>query len=255
MKFLRLYSTNPHYNLAVEEYLFSNSQDDVFIIWQNEPTVVIGKNQNVYAEIDHEYLKSKNIKIARRITGGGAVYHDLGNVNYTFIGRAREAGIDFAYFSKPIIDALRSLQIDAKLSGRNDITVSDRKISGNAQCSRDGMVLHHGTLLFESDLNVLSSVLHVDEDKLKSKALKSTRARVANIKEFLSEKMSVSDFIDYLCTYINKTFCPQIIQIPSCDEIDRLFLRNATSEWIFPDRSFVSDYDLTFKKRFPIGSL
>ena len=128
MKFLILKTTDPYLNLAIEEYLFEYTSDDIFMLWQNEPTVVIGKNQNVFAEINMNYLRENNIHIARRITGGGAVYHDLGNINYTFISSKRKTNkIDFAYYTTPIINSLKKLGIDAKLSGRNDLLANDKK--------------------------------------------------------------------------------------------------------------------------------
>ena len=178
MKFLTLKTTNPNINLATEEYLFTHCEDDIFMLWQNEPTVVIGKNQNAFAELNMDYIKNNNIHVVRRITGGGAVYHDLGNVNYTFIsGKKGSVGIDFEYFTKPIIHALPSLGISAELSGRNDILIDGKKISGNAQHTSGNRVLHHGTLLFDSDLSVLSDALKVDEEKIKAKAIieKSTK--------------------------------------------------------------------------------
>ena len=255
MKFLRLYSTSPYYNLAVEEYFLSASQEDIFIIWQNEPTVVIGKNQNVYCEIDFDYLKKNKINVARRITGGGAVYHDLGNVNYSYIAHSRSNGLDFAYFSAPIIKALNSLGLSARLSGRNDILIGDKKISGNAQCNRAGRVLHHGTLLFDSDLLVLSRVLSVDTEKLRSKALKSTRSRVTNIREELSLEMSAAQFIDYISRYIIEEFSAEVISAPVSELIDELTERNSSEQWLYPDRDMLSRYDMTLKKRFDIGTL
>ena len=155
MKFLSLLTKNPYYNLAVEEYLFKTSDDSVIMLWQNEPTVVIGKNQNAFAELNLDYVREKGINIARRITGGGAVYHDEGNVNFSFIAKNSETNeLDFKSYTEPIIEALSKIGVKAMLSGRNDILVEDRKISGNAQYNADGRVLHHGTLLFSADFSV-----------------------------------------------------------------------------------------------------
>ena len=133
MKVSVLKSKNPYLNLAFEEYLLKHCEDEYFLLWQNEPTVVIGKNQNVFAEVNISYVKEKGIKIARRITGGGAVYHDLGNLNYSFISKKSEEGIDFKRFATPIIEALEEMGLTPVLSGRNDILISGQKISGNAQ--------------------------------------------------------------------------------------------------------------------------
>ena len=191
---MRLYilnDHNPYRNLATEEYLFETSDDDVMILWQNDPTVVIGKNQNAFAEINTDFTEKKGILIARRISGGGAVYHDLGNVNYTFISTKSKNEIDFKTFTLPIIEALAHLGISAELTGRNDIEVCGKKISGNAQHVKENKVLHHGTLLFNSDLGVLSSALNVDEEKIKTKAIKSARSRVINIIDLIEKKISV----------------------------------------------------------------
>lgn len=241
-------------NLAVEEYLFSKTTDDIFMLWQNEPSVIIGKNQNAYAEINMDYVRSNNIHIVRRITGGGAVYHDLGNVNYTFISsREKNAGIDFAYFTEPICEALKTLGIDAKLSGRNDLLAGDRKFSGNAQHVVENRVLHHGTILFDGNLDVLSSALNVDEEKLKSKSIKSTKSRVVNIKTLMSENLDVDAFIDRISEHVKKKFNPEIISAPENHEVIELKNRNESSEWIFPDRAYLSEYRMTKKKKYDFG--
>ena len=255
MELYVLDTKDPYLNLAIEEYLFRNSTDSIFILWQNDNAVVIGKNQNAYCEINTEYAKSKNIKIARRITGGGAVYHDLGNINYSFISKSSNNEIDFKTFTEPIISLLQSLGINAELSGRNDILVGEKKISGNAQFSSNGRVLHHGTLLFDSDLSVLSGALNVDPEKIKSKAIKSTRSRVTNIKELLKENISAKDFIHFLSKYIIDRFSAKLCDIPINDEISSLAKRNASDEWLFPKRDFLSSYTLKKKKRFDFGTV
>ena len=235
MKLLILDSHDAYLNLAIEEYLFRYSKEDVFMLWQNEPCVVIGKNQNAYAEINLDMLYKNGVKPVRRITGGGAVYHDLGNVNYTFISAKQSEGIDFAYFTAPIIEALASLGVDAVLSGRNDILVGEKKISGNAQHTSEGRVLHHGTLLFDASLDFLSGVLNVDEEKIKSKAIKSTRSRVTNIRPLLRCDMTVSEFINKISDFVIKKYSPEIMSAPVCEKIAELRARNASREWIFPD--------------------
>ena len=256
MKLLILSTKNPYHNLAVEEYLFKTCDDDVIILWQNEPTVVIGKNQNAFAELNLDYIKEKGINIARRITGGGAVYHDLGNVNFSFICVKCEAGeIDFKSYTEPIIEALSKMGVKAALSGRNDILVGDRKISGNAQYNSGGRVLHHGTLLFSADFSVLSEALKVDEEKIRSKSIKSYRSRVANIKEFINENYTLEDFISLLKEFFIDKYSPEIIKEPENDEIRSLEARNSSREWLFPERSFVSDYSIVKSKRFPFGTV
>lgn len=252
MKFLLLHSTDPYHNLAVEEYIFQKTQDNAFILWQNDKTVVIGKNQNINCELDFDFVKENGIKVARRITGGGAVYHDLGNLNYSFISSSGKEGIDFAYFTKPIIEALAALGVDAKLTGRNDIEVEGKKISGNAQYSKNGRTLHHGTLLFDTDLSVLSSALHVDEEKIKSRAIKSTRSRVTNLKSLIPIK-DINEFIDYLCCFIINKYSPEIISEPTDKFIEELEHRNSSEEWLFPKSSYLSAFTVRKKKRYDFG--
>lgn len=176
-------STDPYYNLALEEWLMKNSNDDVFILWQNKPTVVIGRYQNAYAEVNIPFAEQNGISIVRRMSGGGAVYHDLGNINYTFIVKDDGSGIDFGRFLKPIREVLASLGIETEISGRNDLVMNGKKISGSAQCRKYGKVLHHGTLLVDVDVEALTKVLNVSSEKLVSKGINSVRSRVVNIKD------------------------------------------------------------------------
>lgn len=255
MKFLILPTTDPYRNLAVEEYLFTCAGDDIFMLWQNEPTVVIGKNQNAYAEINRAWVEANGVHVARRITGGGAVYHDLGNVNYTFISSSRGEGIDFAYFTAPVLEALASLGVDACLSGRNDLLINGKKFSGNAQHTAGGRVLHHGTLLFDSDLDALSSALRVDEEKIRAKGIRSTRSRVTNLKPLLGCEMSAGDFIARLADAVRLRFSPEEIAPPDHAQIEALRARNASDAWIYPERDLVSRYSVCLKQRYPFGSV
>lgn len=204
MLYIKNESNNPYFNLALEEYLF-NLDDGInyVLLWQNGPTIVVGKNQNTAEEINSDYVKEKGINVVRRITGGGAVYHDLGNLNFTFINKGSEKKeLDFKKFTLPIIKALGKLGIEAELSGRNDITIDQKKFSGNAQYVKHGKVLHHGTLLFNSKMDELSKALKVTEDKFQSKGVKSVRARVTNISYYLSMDISVSEFKELLLKYM-----------------------------------------------------
>lgn len=253
MKLIILESTNPHYNLAVEEYLFDEYTDDVIMLWQNAPTVVIGRNQNAFAEINTDYTEKNGILVARRISGGGAVYHDLGNVNYTFISKKSDEGIDFKTFTQPIIDALASMGIHASLSGRNDIEVNGKKISGNAQHVKGNRVLHHGTLLFNSDLTVLTNALNVDPEKIKSKAIKSTRSRVINISELINAHITVKEFINTIGDYIITKYNAKKIDIPNNDKIAELTKRNKSREWLYPEKDYISQYSIRKKEKYDFG--
>lgn len=190
-------SNDPAFNLAVEEYFLKKSdlKDDVMILWINKPTIVIGKNQNAFAELNLNYVKENNINVVRRLSGGGAVYHDLGNLNFTII--KTDASLkknDFSFFTSPLIQCLKELGVDAVFSGRNDVLVDGKKISGNAQYFYKDKVLHHGTLLFNSDLSVLTKALAPRNIKLISKGISSVRSRVGTILGSLPANMTIDDF-------------------------------------------------------------
>jgi lipoate-protein ligase A len=200
MKYIRNTNVNPYFNLAFEEYILNNFRDDDYVLlWQNANTIVIGKHQNTPQEVNQEVVEELGVNVVRRNTGGGAVYHDLGNINFSFISNWKlENGINYEIFLEPIIKALNSIGVEAIKEGRNDLVVAGKKISGNAQMIIKDRILHHGTLLFDSDLTIMEKVLNVSPDKIASKGIKSIRARVANIKEFLQVDMDVSQFIDLL---------------------------------------------------------
>lgn len=197
--------TDPAMNLALEEYILRSlpNTDDYLLFYINEPSIIIGKNQNTIEEINIDYVREHNIHVVRRLSGGGAVYHDLGNLNYSFIVQnAADDFHNFRKFTEPVIRALRELGVEAELSGRNDILVHGRKISGNAQFQTKGKMYTHGTLLFNSNSEHISSALRVSAEKYASKATKSVRSRVANIIEFLDQPMTIEQFRDALLTSI-----------------------------------------------------
>lgn len=241
-------SRDPYYNLACEEYLLRYSDEDVFMLWQNEPTVVLGKNQNIYAEVNLDYTEAKGIHVVRRITGGGAVYHDEGNVNYTFItSRERASVLDFAHFTAPIVEALEHWGVKAELSGRNDLLADGLKFSGNAQHATDKRILHHGTLLFDSDLAVLSKALKPDTEKLRNKGIASVRSRVTNLKTLLPE-MTVEEFIEGIASFMNA----EAVVLTANEEIDSLAERNRSEDYIYGRREV---YDHKAKARFAGGTV
>lgn len=201
MKIVRNNSKDPFFNLALEEWLMLNAEDDIFMLWQNRPTVVIGRYQNAFAEVNLPYAKENDIAVARRLTGGGAVYHDLSNLNFSFIVKDDGSDIDFRRFLQYIADALASLGVKAEISGRNDLEVSGHKISGNAQCRKYGKILHHGTLLYSADRETMLKVLNVDAEKLQSKGISSVKARVGGLCEYTTAdietvKKVISDRVD-----------------------------------------------------------
>jgi len=200
-------SHDPFFNLALEEYLLNRRdiKEDIFLLWQNRPVVVVGRNQNTLEEINLEYIRTHNIEVVRRISGGGAVYHDLGNLNFTFIADERKsATLNFTRFTAPVIQALAQIGIKAENQGRNDITIEGKKFSGNAQCIMHGRVMHHGTILFDTNMKDMQEALNVDQDKIASKGVKSVRSRVTNIKDYLSEPISIEEFKEILSSTIDQ---------------------------------------------------
>jgi len=197
MRAIQSPSTDPRFNLALEQYIFDQMPRNrsYLMLWRNDRTIVVGKHQDTFAEINADYVRANQIQVVRRLSGGGAVYHDLGNVNFTFIADHTGSDFDFSTFCRPVIWALESLGVPAELNGRNDMTIRGRKFSGNSQYVKEGRVMHHGTLLYDSDLSVVSSALAPSRDKLTSKGLPSVRSRVTNIKPYVNDpQMTVEDF-------------------------------------------------------------
>ncbi len=200
-------STEPYFNMATEEYLFRNFNNDIFMLWRNDNAIIVGKHQNTLAEINIDYVKEKNIKVVRRLSGGGAVFHDLGNLNFTFIMNVNEGHlVDFKKYTQPIIEVLQKLGVNAIFEGRNDLTIDGKKFSGNAVHVVKNRVLQHGTLLFASEMADLSSALKVNPLKFTDKAVKSVRSRVTNITEHLPEKISLEKFTEMIMNHIREMY-------------------------------------------------
>ena len=199
--------TDPYFNLAAEEYVLRSFPDNCFMLWRNEKTIVVGKHQNTLEEINMEYIRDNNIRVVRRLSGGGAVFHDLGNLNFTFIMNGHEGHlVDFKKYTLPIIEVLQKLSINAEFRGRNDLTINGKKISGNAEHIYKKRVLHHGTLLFSSIMEDLQLALKVNPLKYRSKAVKSIRSRVTNIKEHLKKDIDVIQFRDIILEHVMDIF-------------------------------------------------
>ena len=210
MRYLRNTSTDVYFNMAFDEYALEQLPLDepLFFLWQNRPAVIIGINQNAYAEVDIDYLHQHDIALARRITGGGAVYHDLGNLNYTIVGRSSDIERDYPQYTRHMLHALQALGIQAELSGRNDILVEGRKVSGFAKRVCKNRLMVHGTLMYNVDVDVLTKVLNPSNTKLQSKGIASVRSRVANLCDYLPEIPNI------------QTFSNRLEEILSCNNTD-----------------------------------
>lgn len=209
MVYLQSPSTDAEFNLALEQFVFEEMDrgKEYFMLWQNANAIIIGKNQNTVEEINRKYVEDHGIQVVRRLSGGGAVYHDMGNLNFTFIVDGEDAAnMDLHAFCQPIARALQQLGVDAQVNGRNDITIDGRKFSGNSQYVRKGRIMHHGTLMFDSDLSVVSECLKVSRDKIESKGIKSVRSRVTNIREHLPQgpAISLEDFKELLVRFMEE---------------------------------------------------
>lgn len=267
MKIIVNNHTNPYFNLACEEYLLDNVPGELFMLWRNEPSVIIGRSQNAFAELNLEFIREHNIKVVRRLTGGGAVFHDLGNVNFTYIV-AREGAetLDFERFTQPVIEALRKLGVPAELSGRNDIVVRAggelRKISGNAQCVRPAVfaaggvdrIMHHGTLLYSADMSKLAGALNVDPDKIKAKGIKSVRSRVANIADFLADEYRGMDAVRFMEFMLGETPGERVELSPADEAAIQRLADEKYSAWDYTLGSS-KQYSVTRKKYFEFGTV
>lgn len=204
LRYIERSETDPYYNLAAEEYLLTTAASDTFIIWRNEPSVIIGKHQNASKEINHAFIDSNKLPVIRRISGGGTVYHDLGCVNFSFIYTDRKENlVDFRQFTTPIILFLRDLGLNAAFEGKNNITANGLKVSGNSAHIFKNKVLHHGTLLFNTDLKILGQALKGHEERYNDKSVRSVHAEVTNISGFMKEIPSVEEFMVLFRSFIH----------------------------------------------------
>ena len=194
MKLIQWNEKDAYYNLAAEEYVFQQMiGEEFFLLWQNQNAVVVGRHQNTIEEINADFVREHEVQVVRRMSGGGAVYHDLGNLNFSIILNAEGRMFNFGDLSVPIMESLGKMGIHTEFTGRNDLTLNGKKISGTAQSIKKGRLLHHGTLLFHSNLDTISDVLRVKADKIESKGIKSVRSRVTNICDHFPN-VTIEDF-------------------------------------------------------------
>lgn len=259
MIYIKNNDNRPQFNLALEQYVFDklSQYDEIFLLWINKPSIIIGKNQNTIQEINVDYTKENNINVVRRLSGGGAVYHDHGNLNYTIISKNKgSVAFNFEAFSTPVIEVLEKLGVEAEFSGRNDLTIDGQKFCGNAQYMKKGKVLHHGAMLFDTDLNVLGKALKVSKDKIESKGVKSVRSRVTNIIDHLEEKISIEDFKQLLLEHIfegDKEIQEYKLTEEDYANINKLMEeRYDTWEWNFGSSP---DFNIEKGKRFKTGKV
>ena len=236
-------NTDPAYNLAFEEYIFTNTDygEPVLLLWQNAPAVIVGRYQNTLEEINYDFIQENGVKVVRRNTGGGAVYHDLGNLNFSFIIPDVESKVDFGTFTIPVVRALRSCGINAEQTGRNDILADGKKFSGNAQQFSKRRLLHHGTLMFDVGMDAVSRALRPKAGKFRSKATKSVRSRVTNLKPLFVEAggdpdMTAADLKELLLEWFRKEYSLTEAALTERQEEDIRKLRDekyASNEWNF----------------------
>ena len=255
MRYLTNPSTDPHYNMAFDEFALQglSADEPVFCLWQNRPAVIIGLNQSAYAEVNLPYLESRGIVLARRVTGGGAVYHDLQNLNYTITGRSRDLEKAYPEYLHLVIDALRLLGVDAELSGRNDILVDGRKCSGFAKRLYKDRLMVHGTLMFDVDIEEMTRALAVPGSKLSAAGIASVRSRVGNLRAYLPQLGDIGAFRDAL----QEILADGDGELPLTPSQRETINRDADKKFRTWDWNFGRSPEAAFRKtrKFPCGTV
>lgn len=255
MLYLKNESKNPFYNHALEEYILKNYNEDVFILWINSPAVLIGRNQRVENEINPAFIEAEKINIVRRLSGGGAVYNDEGNINFTLISKRvrqeKDLRAGFEKFAKPLVLALQALGLPAVFSGRNDLLIHGKKISGNAQYRYRDKILHHGTILYNLDSQRMAQALRPKKEKFQSKGVKSVRSRVANIADYMDQPMDLISFKNYLQDFIMDYYgIKEIFEISPEEEAEVLKIQRERFEnpsWTYGKKDSQDDKNSIFQ--------
>ncbi len=249
--YIRSKSVDPRFNLALEQYVFDElpRDNEYFMLWQNKNTIVVGKHQNTFNEVNMNFVRDNDVHVVRRLSGGGAVYHDLGNVNFTFIMDKKDSkNIDFSMFCNAMIEVLSEFGVKAELSGRNDMVIEGKKFSGNSQYIKESRVMHHGTLMLDSDLEKVMLALTPDANKVMSKGVDSIRSRVTNISDYLDKKIDVEEFIATIVKsiYKNRTYAEYHLNDRDLKKINEIMhQRYLNWDWNFGQSK---DYQKKVKK-------
>ena len=256
MRYIESTSTNPYFNLALEEYVFDYlpTDESYFMLWQNANTIVIGKYQNAAEEINQQFVDENHIRVARRLSGGGAVYHDMGNLNFTFIvDQEAAADFNFKVFVVPIIETLKKFGVAAEFNGRNDITIDGQKFSGNSQYCKRGRVMHHGCIMLDSNLTSVADALKVKEAKFTSKNAKSVRSRVTTINANAPQPITMDQFKTALKEHIlgDGSITPYHLTEEDLAVIEKIQKEKyETWEWNY---GRAVEYTMVREEKFPAG--
>lgn len=253
MQFLFQPFSNVYYNLACEEYFLKYMEEDIFILWRSAPSIVIGKHQNTMAEINYPFIIKNNIPVARRLSGGGTVFHDWGNLNFCFIQKGDASClVDFKKFTSPIIEFLSQTGVVASFEGKNDLRVNGLKISGNAEHVYRNKVLHHGTLLYQSDIDFLKEAIRPTSALIVDKAVQSLRSRVANISSFMDHPVSIERFSKLLFDFLVDRYHGEVINLSPKDEsVIHQLVESKYSTW---EWNYAYSPNYTFTKTLHVGN-